>query len=120
METSKIIINSALMLITIVLGVVLHKTGKPYNNLLFTAHKLITLGFVVYLAIVMVNYDKLNGFNPLLVAFTVLLMLSVIALMVSGALLSLDKLETAMLKLHRISTAGAILGFAGIVYGILF
>lgn len=119
MENSKIIINSALILITIVLGAILHKTGKPYNNLLFTAHKLITLGFVVYFAIVLVNYNNLQGFNPVLIAFTVLLLLSIIILMVSGGLLSVDKMENLMQKLHRFATVGAVLGFVGIIYKIL-
>lgn len=119
METYKIFINSVLILITIVFGAILHKTGKPYNTLLFTAHKIITLGFIVYFAIVLVNYNKMNGFSPLLIAFTGLLLLSVIVLMISGGLLSTDKLGAIMLRLHRISTAGAIIGFAGIIYKIL-
>jgi hypothetical protein len=48
---------------TIILGFVLHKTGKPYNNAIFTLHKLVTIGFTLFLALIVIDFLKTNESN---------------------------------------------------------
>jgi hypothetical protein len=102
----KVSINMVLIVVTIVLGFILHRSGKPYNNLLFTFHKLVTLGFIIFIAFILAEYSNANGLSNLLLTFLLLAVLSTIALFVSGTMLSLEKKLEAMLQVHRISTVG--------------
>lgn len=117
--TSKVAISGILVLATIVFGILIHKTGKPYNTALFAVHKLTTLGFIVLLSFIIINYIKINtlsfGFNACLI----FALLSVIALFISGAMLSLEKLNNTMLLIHRIATTGFVICIIFIIWKIL-
>lgn len=90
------------------LGFWLSNIGKPYNGLLFNIHKLIALGAVV---LAVIQLTKIP--NLLMPPSLVLAALSVIALFVSGALMSAGKLDYAlMLTIHRIGLATLIIGRA--------
>lgn len=114
--TLKVSINLVLSVITILLGFILHRSGKPYNNVLFTFHKLATLGFIVFISFILAEYSNTDGLSGFLLIFLVLALLSAIALLVSGALLRLDKKFEAMLQVHRISTIGFAISASIIFY----
>lgn len=88
--TAKIIADIALLLITLALGFTLHKTGKPYQQLILALHKIGTLGFGVLIAILMVHQLKLQNGDALLVVCSIIAGISLIALIASGALLSAE------------------------------
>ena len=113
---TKTIIDIALLLITLMLGVILHKTGKPYQQLILAVHKIGTLGFGIYITILVVHQLKLYGWDALLVVCSIIAGISLIVLIASGALLSADKLHDAMLKVHRIATLALLLSTAGIFF----
>ncbi|MBK8901081.1 MAG: hypothetical protein IPM53_07855 [Anaerolineaceae bacterium] len=99
-----------LFLLTVVFGFWLSHTGKPYNGVLFNIHKLIALSLVILAAIQF--WKIVHAPNGELAALLALLALCVIALFVSGALMSAGKLDyTTMLTIHR--AAPAALAFCG-------
>ena len=71
----KIFISSILLVLLVVTGIFLTRSGKPYHGLVFTLHKMLTLAL---------------GF---------------IGLRVSGGMMSLDKYQGVMLWVHRVSVA---------------
>jgi hypothetical protein len=85
------VVPGGLFILTLVFGFWLSHAGKPYNGFLFNVHKLIALGFVVLAGI---QFSKmLQAPDWLLVALLVGSALCVIALFVSGALMSARKLD---------------------------
>lgn len=104
----KIALNAVLVVITIVAGLFMHKMGKPYSMVVFNIHKFSTIGFVVYLAFLLFNFTKTHQIDYSSSIFVVFAAISVLALMVSGALLSLDKFFDRMLLVHRISTVSFV------------
>ncbi len=116
--TSKVAVSGILILATMVFGILTHKTGKPYNAALFAIHKLSTLGFVVLLSFIVIHYVKINSLNFGFIACLILALISVIALFISGAMLSLEKLHNAMLLIHRIATPGFVICITFIIWKI--
>ena len=114
--TTKAIVDITFLLITLALGVILHKNGKPYQQLILALHKIGTLGFGVLIAILLVHQLKLLGGDAFLVVCSIIAGISLIALIVSGALLSADKPHDTMLKIHRIATLVLLLSTTGIFY----
>lgn len=110
------IINAALVLLILITGIILHKTGKPYNNLLSTVHKLATVVLVVLICVILIQYGKAYELNPVIISFLSIACLSLAALLLSGGFLSLDKRPDVMLIIHRISVPLFIVGLSGIFY----
>ena len=107
---SKFITPGILFALTLVFGFWLSHAGKPYPGILFNVHKLIALAGVVLTG--MQFYKMLHTFDGLLAVLLVLLALCVIALFVSGALMSAGKLDYAlMLTIHRVAPMVLAVGF---------
>jgi hypothetical protein len=117
--TLKLIVNIALIVITIVTGFILHKKGKPYHKILFYVHKFATLGFVVWMAFILVGLNKTTAFE---IAFTSLLITAVIGLaglFFSGAMLSVDKAYFTHLWIHRLTGLVFLIGGIFIFYKLI-
>ena len=114
---AKFLIPGILFLLTLAFGFWLSKTGRPYNGLLFNAHKLIALAGVVVAAIqVAKNLAPANS-SALLTVLLVVAAISIIALFASGALLSANKLNYFSLRaIHNISLGLMILALAVAAY----
>ena len=85
-------------------GFWLSRLGKPLNPLLFNVHKLIALGCVVLAGLQFAR--TLNAVPPqgLVIGLLVVAAGCVLALFVSGALMSVGRLNpTALLAVHRIA-----------------
>ena len=117
METlAKFTFPGVLFILTISFGFWLSKVGKPYNGLLFNIHKLVALGAVVWVAIQITK--TLQHPDWLLIASLIAAALCVVALFVSGALMSAGQLDYArMLSIHRV--APVVLGIALVWFGFL-
>ncbi|HPJ47023.1 MAG TPA: hypothetical protein PL017_13075 [Tenuifilaceae bacterium] len=115
----QLIINIVLIAITIIGGFVLHKKGKPYNGFIFTIHKFATIGFVAYLTVIIFKISKQVSFSLPFYVFVAIAAICVLALLISGALLSLDKLNNSMLNAHRLATIGLVVCVSLIVYNLL-
>lgn len=114
----KTIVNIALIIITLVIGIVLHKLGRPYNNFVFAIHKLTTVVFVVLLIRMIIPYIKINGVNAFIIILFALATISVLGLIVSGGAMSLNRSHSIMLNIHKISTLLFLLSASGIFYSL--
>jgi hypothetical protein len=104
-------------LLTLVFGLWLGLTGKPYNGILFNVHKLIALGAVIVTAIQVNKALKSVEIQPLLLALIAMAALGVVALFATGALMSLGKLPYPILRaLHIIAPLLVVGTLAGTIY----
>ena len=101
---SKFVIPGIVFVVTVAFGLWLSRSGKPYNGLLFNAHKLIALAAVITAALQTFNALKIVELQPLLIALLVLVGLSVVALFVTGALMSANKpAHNMLLIIHKLA-----------------
>jgi len=113
----KIIGAGLLFLFTIAAGIWLSNSGKPLNTLIFTTHKLIALSAVIFTAIVIYKMLKDVEIRTAILILIIAAGLSVLALFISGALLSLDKpVNNTILAIHRITSTLTVLITAVIIY----
>lgn len=105
MELLSRLLNPILgFLVTVAFGFWLSRVGKPYNGLLFNVHKLVALASVILAGMAVYQVLKVMDVAALIVLLLVLGALSIIALFVSGALMSAGKGEYRVMKLvHNIS-----------------
>ena len=104
-------------LFTLAFGFWLSRVGKPYNGLLFNVHKLVALASVILGGLAVYQALKVMHVAALIVLLLVLAALSVIALFVSGALMSAGKGEYSVMKLvHNISPFILLIAVGTTVY----
>lgn len=99
----KTAINIAIQLAIIVTGIFLFKNGEPYNNALFTIHKLTMLVYIVLGIFITITFSKQYGLNTFILALIILAIVSTIGLMASGGAMSLNKHHNFMLIAHKVS-----------------
>ena len=101
--SSKVAYAGIGFLLTLISGVVLSKMGRPLNSAVFGAHKIIAVGTIVLIGLNIRDLAQVVGLqavHPALIWGTGLLLL---ALVVSGSLLSFDKLVLPLtLRVHQI------------------
>jgi hypothetical protein len=101
---SKFTLPGILFALTLAFGFWLSHAGKPYNGLLFNAHKLIALGAVVLAVVRLASLPRPVNSFALIAGLLVIAAVCVVALFVSGALMSAGKLDYAvMLTIHNIA-----------------
>jgi hypothetical protein len=99
----KILGTGLLFLFTFLTGFWLSRAGKPFGILLFTAHKLIALGALVFLAITIVRMHQASPLSPVALAFAGLAALCFLVTLISGGLMSIDQpLPAFLLKVHGV------------------
>ncbi len=97
------ILPGFLFLIIIGFGLWVSKAGKPYNNLLFTFHKLIALGTVILIGIRIFKLDPFVSFPNMAILLIALAVLGVIGMFTTGAIMSIkDEVPNAALLVHKI------------------
>ena len=103
--TTNLLVPAVLLLFTLVFGLWLTKSGKPYKAGLFNIHKLLALATVILSGIILLNRAKVTGIDAgMITGILVLAGILVIALFGSGALLSIGKPEhKAILITHRVA-----------------
>lgn len=87
--------------VTIGGGFWLSHSGKPLNTLIFTIHKLVALAAVVVTAVLFWNLLKSVDTTAAILAVIIAWGLSVVALFVTGAVLSGKVADKVMLMVHR-------------------
>ena len=101
--SSKVAYAGIGFLLTLISGVVLSKMGRPLNSAVFGAHKIIAVGTIVLIGLNIRDLAQVVGLqavHPALIWGTGLLLL---ALVVSGSLLSFDKLVLPItLRVHQV------------------
>ncbi len=110
-NTRKFMIASIiLILLAIAFGIWLAISGKPYGTMLFTVHKLAGFAALVCLGIFTVHLIKSKQVKKNLTALVVTAAVSLIALLVTGVVLSLANSPLLLINLiHIICTAAALI-----------
>lgn len=107
MDLSRLHFPTLLFVVTVLFGFWLSRLGKPYNQVLFNIHKLIALGAVVIG--VMRFMRSLQSPSGVILGVLVLAAVCVVALFVTGAMMSAGKFEfTLMHTGHQAAAAGLV------------
>lgn len=94
---------------TILFGIWVSRSGKPYNGILFNIHKLVALAGVIISVIQLVRTFKAVEPPPAIIALFVLAGMCVLALFISGAVLSASgSAPRTILLVHKAAMIGAI------------
>jgi hypothetical protein len=95
-------------------------SGKPYNTLPFTIHKLVGLAAGVFLAVIVYKTHQVAPLGAAEIAAIVVTVLCSAGTVAAGGLLSIDKQAPAVvLKLHQVLPALTVLSTAGTLYLLL-
>ena len=106
-----------LFILTLAFGIWLSRSGRPLNILVFTIHKLIALGGVIFAGLAVYNWLKQVEPQGVVIAMIAILGASIIALFISGAFLSRDKpVNKALLIMHGIMPVLAALSAIYLIY----
>mgnify|MGYP001060967101 CR=1 FL=1 len=73
---------------TLLSGLILSNSGKPYNTLLFTLHKFITVGTLIFFAVTVYKTAKVVDVHTLFMVVFVATGLIFVSMIISGGLLS--------------------------------
>jgi hypothetical protein len=114
---SKFVLIGLLFLLTLGSGLWVSFSGKPYNGLLFIAHKLLALASVIFIVIRIVQV--LRGGQPqmLVVSLLALAGVCVIALFATGVRLSIGTQPNVLsLTAHRVALILLPLAMGGSFY----
>jgi hypothetical protein len=107
----------SLFLLTVAFGIWISRIGRPYHALLFNVHKLIALGGAVLALVRMLGLNPLVYFPPAAILCLILAAFSILALFVTGALMSIQKEESRLIKgIHQISPVVIAMAALGGVY----
>jgi hypothetical protein len=103
-SVSRIAVTGLLFLFTLVSGVWLSSSGKPYNSGIFTIHKLIALGAVISTAVTIHRLRQSVDTRTIKLSAVVTTGSLFLFLFVSGALLSIvQPTNDAILAIHKIA-----------------
>ena len=113
------ILPGTLLLLTLLTGFWLYKTGRPLNIPINTIHKLSAVAAVILTGRIVVSHLQ-SGKTMIMEAIPVTIVaIGIILIFVSGAILSSSKPpKQAMKTIHRISTALIVISF--ITFQLLF
>jgi hypothetical protein len=102
--SSKIMYCGLGFVLTLISGIILSKSGRPLNSAIFTVHKLIAVGTVILIGVSIRDLYKAVDVSALYLFISAITGLFFLALVVSGALLSFDKLAVLpVLRIHQIA-----------------
>ena len=126
-ETGGVMINlvprtvgiGALLGPTIVMGYLLSSSGQPYNQALFTVHKLMPLAAIVLLDITTIQVHRLAGLAPVDTALAVATNLFFVATIVTGGLVSLEASMPGVVRwTHRIGPWASVVGSGALLWSL--
>mgnify|MGYP000533640490 CR=1 FL=1 len=109
MNTGQIIALSIFYLLAIISGIILHKKGRPFNQIISVAHKLLALVVVLVTTLLIRDAFSASAVSISAIISLIVSFLLLISLFVSGTILSGDKeAPKRVLVLHDIATYTAI------------
>jgi hypothetical protein len=116
----RIVGSAVLFLLVFIFGFWLSRSGKPYNQVIFTIHKLTTLGAVILLAMTISQAHQATPLNLLQISVIGITAMFFVGAILTGALLSVDKtMPFIVLRLHQITPYLALLATCATLYLIL-
>ena len=109
-----------LFLFTFISGFWLSRSGKPFNGIVLTVHKLISLAAAVLLGIVIYRISQVAPLRPIELAAGVITGSFFLDAVVSGGLLSIGKpMPGVILTMHRITPYLTVVSAAVTLYLLL-
>ena len=115
----KIIIAILIAIVIFISGVWLHKSGKPYNTLVLTVHKLISFGIFVYSVILCYQLNNAEMLASVELGLFLAMLIVFLSAIVSGAFLSTGNQIPSFVQItHRVSSIASLV-FAGILIYLL-
>lgn len=113
----KFVIAGIFLVLIIVSGLWLSRSGRPLNTLLLTIHKLISVAGVVFLVVTLYRLNQTAPLSPLEISLSAVTILLFIMLIVTGGLLSTGKiLPGIVLRIHQVVPTLVILSTAANLY----
>jgi hypothetical protein len=95
------VVFGALLVVTVVSGLVLTGLGRPLNTALSTAHKLTAVAATVLAVLAVVAMNKAGGIGPVELALAIAAGVGLLALLASGAFLMQERpVSTALKAVH--------------------
>jgi hypothetical protein len=100
---SRMLTTGLFFLFIFLSGFWLSRAGKPYPVLVFTIHKLIALGTLVFLTILVYQINRLAPLQTVQIIAFAITIVFLITLIITGGLVSLDKVMPVMLlRVHEV------------------
>ncbi|MBN1875271.1 MAG: hypothetical protein JXA33_13670 [Anaerolineae bacterium] len=100
---SRIVVIVILFVLKLILGIWLTLTGKPYNGILVTIHKLISLATVIFIGVAVYRLREGVGLNTVELGAVIVTGVLFFAAIISGGLASTETLAyPAIILIHRI------------------
>ena len=116
----KLVSAGLFFIIIFILGFWLSRSGKPYGTLIFTIHKLVALGAVVYLAVTFNKVHQVSPLSPVQIAAIVLAFLCFAVTIITGGLVSIEKtMPEVVHRLHQVMPYLTVLSTAASLYLVL-
>lgn len=116
----KWIISAVLFIAVIIAGVILHRIGKPYHPVAFNIHKILTVTWIVCMVILLRNQSTASAPIPLFYIPVVVSIAGLLALFISGGLMSFDRMQESMLLLHRVASLALLISVPVIFYSMIW
>lgn len=117
---NKFIITGMFFTFIILSGFWLSRSGRPLNVFILTAHKLIALGAVVFLAMTVYRIHQMAPLSPVSMTVSVVTFLFFVTMIATGGLLSTTKTMPAVIfKIHQIMPYLVILSTTANLYILL-
>lgn len=117
--TSKLIAAGILFLLTLISGVILSRSGRPFSIGLVTLHKLIAAGTVVLIGMAVNQlYKTVDGKAFIEMSVMVISTILFLALIATGALLTREEMQLpeVVLSIHKLAPLLALVSSATTVY----
>lgn len=89
----RMLVATLLLVLTVGTGIGTSHRGKPYPDILFFFHKLLALSLTVYTLLFIIGLLKVERVEVPLVVLLVVGGISILALFISGALLSIGRIS---------------------------
>jgi hypothetical protein len=104
MMATKLITVGLLFILIFISGFWLGRTGKPYSTLVITIHKLIGVATGVFLVLTAYQVHRANPLSVAGISATVVTVLFFLGLIVSGSLLSAERIFPEFITMiHKVS-----------------
>ena len=119
-NASRILATGLFFLFIFVSGFWLSRLGKPYAVIVFTIHKLLALGALLFLGRLVYQAQQAAALQSMPLLAIAITALCLLALFVTGALISLEKVMPAiLLRLHHVLPYLSVVSVGCTLYFIL-
>ncbi len=86
-------------------GIYLRKRSRPYNNILFSVHKIVAVILIIFALIVLRNFLRNSSIDGLIIYLAILTAILLLFSFITGALQSFERpLPLTIVIIHKVSS----------------